>query len=85
MITKTYYISTIGITQIINITLNPNLYFPILKQIHQIGPKRLEINQMDRLDRSELNMTELTEVDQIDRSGPNRLNWTKQTELTQLD
>ena len=31
MITKTYYIITIDVTQIINSTLNPNLYFAILK------------------------------------------------------
>ena len=31
MITKTYYIITIDITQIINGTLNPNLYIAILK------------------------------------------------------
>ena len=31
MIIKTYYITTIDITQIIDSILNPNLYFPILK------------------------------------------------------
>ena len=31
MITKTYHIITIDITQIIDCTLNPNLYFSILK------------------------------------------------------
>ena len=31
MVTKTYHIITIDITQIIDCTLNPNLYFPILK------------------------------------------------------
>ena len=31
IITKTYHIITIDITQIIDNTFNPNLYFPILK------------------------------------------------------
>ena len=31
IITKTYHIITIDITQIIDSTFNPNLYFPILK------------------------------------------------------
>ena len=66
MITKTYYIITIDDTQIINSTLNPNLYFAILKQVHRIGPKRSEIDQMDRIDLSELygpNWTEQIEFD----------------------
>ena len=66
MITKTYYIITIDVTQIINSTLNPNLYFAILKQVHRIGPKRSEIDQMDRIDLSELygpNWTEQIEFD----------------------
>ena len=66
MITKTYYMITIDVTQIINSTLNPNLYFAILKQVHRIGPKRSEIGQMDRIDFSELygpNWTEQIEFD----------------------
>ena len=31
MITKTYHVITIDITQIIDTALNPNLFFPILK------------------------------------------------------
>ena len=57
MITKTYHIITIGFTQIINSTLNSNLYFAILKKVHWIGPKWLK---MDQIDQSEPNRPKWT-------------------------
>ena len=84
MITKTYYIITIDVTQIINSILNPNLYFAILKQVHQIGPKRSEIDQMDRVDLSRpngLNRPKSTKLDRIDLSELYEPNWTEQIEF----
>ena len=57
MITKTYHVITIDITQIIDTALNPNLFFPILKKVHQIG---LKWSEMDQIDQSGPNWIEYT-------------------------
>ena len=52
MVTKTYPIITIDITQIIDSIFNQNLSFVILKLVHQIGPNRLKCAKIDQIDRS---------------------------------
>ena len=69
MITKTYPIITIDITQIIDSIFNQNLSFVILKLVHRIGPNRLKCAKIDQIDRSGqngLNIPNWTYVDQMD-------------------
>ena len=49
MITKTYPINTIDITQIIDSILKQNLSFAILKSVHWIRPNRTKWAKIDRV------------------------------------
>ena len=75
MITKTYPIITIDITQIIDSILNQNLSFVILKLVHWIGPNRTKWAKIDRIRRNGrkwIEWTEYTELDRCEWNGPNR-------------
>ena len=80
MITKTYPIITIDITQIIDSILNQNLSFVILKLVHWIGPNRTKWAKIDRIrpnGLNRLNIPNWTDVNQMDRIDRSRLNWTR--------
>ena len=67
MITKTYHIITVDITQISDSIFNPNLSFSMLKQVHWIDQNRPN-------GQNEPNWTEvepMEEVDRMDRNGTN--------------
>ena len=68
MITKTYYIITIDITQIIDSTLNPNFFPPFLRNY-------IELDKMHIIDQIRLSRTN------VDESGPGRSKWSEWTEL----
>ena len=75
MITKTYPIITIDITQIIDSILNQNLSFVILKLVHWIGPNRTKWAKIDRNRPNGpkwIEWIEYTELDRCERNGPNR-------------
>ena len=82
MITKTYPIITIEITQIIDSTLNQNLSFSILQQIYQVGPnglKWIELTEYTELNRCGQNRLEQTKLNQ---NGPN---WTEVNEVDRMN
>ena len=77
MITKTYHIITIDITQIIDSILNPNFFPPFLSNY-------IELDKMDQIRK----WTEMDIIDQIglnrtnvDQSGLDRSKWIKWTKL----
>ena len=73
MITKTYHIITIDISQIIYSTLNPDSYFDILL--------------CTKLDQNDLKLTKQIEQTKAERMGqyrPNGPMWTKLERIDQL-
>ena len=71
MIIKTYYIIVIDITQIIDSTLNPNMFFFFFFfKAHQTNLSELNWTSMEEMDQIGQNGQKQTELDQNDRTRP---------------